>query len=409
MTELRVTVVNTSEIGGTFLTPVYFGFHDGSFDLFNEGEAASAGLEAIAEDGNIPPLAAERQAADADSQGLVVVGEAGPVATQETTSGRIDVDALSNGSVSYAAMILPSNDAFIGSDEAIQLFSANGRFLGAQTITLEGDDVYDAGTEVNTEVDAAFLDQMAANTGVDENGVVTKHPGFNGSEGNPVGEGDQNIIGGTNAFGIAITEEADFTVDGAQIAQIHINTVVDRAGDDGRNFIRGFRDDDIVDAQGGNDIITTGAGWDVIDAGTGSDTVRAGRGNDILDLAGGFDIGIGGKGDDQIWGGFGEDRLLGGLGNDHLSGGGQDDRLNGGLGDDTFYFSDGYGTDRIVDFDRFGDDQIALSIAGVEDFDDVLDAANDTGFGVRLEFGADTLILSGVDVNTLGDSDFAFV
>jgi hypothetical protein len=33
MTELRVTIKNTSEPGGTFLTPVWLGFHDGSFDL----------------------------------------------------------------------------------------------------------------------------------------------------------------------------------------------------------------------------------------------------------------------------------------------------------------------------------------------------------------------------------------
>jgi len=78
MTDLRITVRNTSENGGTFLTPTYFGFHDGSFDLFEVGEAASAGLEILAEDGGAAGLTPERLAAAPDSQGLVVFGAGGP-------------------------------------------------------------------------------------------------------------------------------------------------------------------------------------------------------------------------------------------------------------------------------------------------------------------------------------------
>ena len=123
MTDLRIVVRNTSDDGGTFLTPTYFGFHDGRFDLFNSGEAASAGLEMLAEDGGAGGLAAERLAADADSQGTVILGDAGPIAAQEYTSGRFTVNGASNGFVSIAAMLLPSNDAFIGTDDAVQLFT----------------------------------------------------------------------------------------------------------------------------------------------------------------------------------------------------------------------------------------------------------------------------------------------
>ena len=375
MTDIRITVKNTSETGGTFLTPVYFGFHDGSFDLFNSGETASPGLESLAEDGAAATLASERLAADADSQGIVVTGAAGPIATQETTSAILNVDGASNGYVSLAAMILPSNDAFIGTDDAVRLFNSKGRFLGEQTLTFEGADVYDAGTEVNTERDAAFINQTAPNTGEDENGVVGLHPGFNGSEGNPVGEGDQIILGGTNAFGVEITEEADFTRDGAQIAEIHINTVVEREGTDGRDFIRGRRDDDLVDAGAGNDFIATGRGWDVIDAGAGHDYVKAGRGEDVIN---------------------------GGTGND---------LLRGGRGDDTFVFATGDGHDKIWDFDRRGDnDQIMLSVEGVNSFEDVLSNAYESKFGVHLDFGdGDSIFLRRLDLDDLSSDDFTIV
>ena len=50
---LRIDVENFGPTGGFFLTPVWYGLHDGSFDLFNVGEAASSALEMIAEDGII--------------------------------------------------------------------------------------------------------------------------------------------------------------------------------------------------------------------------------------------------------------------------------------------------------------------------------------------------------------------
>ena len=51
-TEVRVSLRNTSDTGGTALTPLFAGFHDNSFDVYDLGGTASAGLEALAEDGN---------------------------------------------------------------------------------------------------------------------------------------------------------------------------------------------------------------------------------------------------------------------------------------------------------------------------------------------------------------------
>ena len=288
MTDLRVTIRNTAPAGGVALTPLWFGFHDGSFDLFEPGTPASAGLEQLAEDGDSQGLAAELRQADADGQGFVIGQPRGaaastPILAGETTARVLSIDPLSNGTVSFAAMILPSNDAFIGTGEAVSLFSGKGRFLGERTLVFEGSDVYDAGTEVNTELDAAFINQSAPNTGVDENGVVRQHPGFNGSSGNPTGEGDQVILGGINAFGQPIDPiAADFTLPGSTVAVVHINTVIERDGSVGSDRLRGGREDDLIDAGGGDDLIHGGRGWDVIDGGDGRDRIRGGLGDDLL-------------------------------------------------------------------------------------------------------------------------------
>jgi len=522
MSEIRVTVRNTADAGGTFTTPFYFGFHNGSFDLFDVGAAATPGLEALAEDGNFMPIASERLAVDPNSQGAVIA-PGGPFAPGAVASQNITLEA-SQTFVSFGAMILPSNDAFVGTDQALQLFDASGNFLGAQTVVFDGTDVYDAGTEVNTELDAAFLNQSGPNTGVDENGVITLHPGFNGSAGNPVGEGDQNILGGTTAPGAVIDPVAgDFTLPGAQIAEVHINTVAFQTGTAGSDLLIGGSDDDIIDAGAGSDLIRGESGFDVIDAGNGDDLVFAGLGDDIVIGGEGNDLLIGGAGRDSIEGDSGNDRILGGAeadellgsggsdfisggsgedlinggssddvldggvgddiveggtgddvisgatGNDTLAGGGGDDIidgdagndeiaggsgndiidgggnadtifagvgddlvdggdgndtinggagadslsgglgsdvLTGGAGNDTFFFADG--DERAVITDFSAGDQIVLSVAGVEDFSDVVDAASNGATGTRLEFGSDLIILEGVSVASLVVDDFIF-
>ncbi len=462
-TDIRVTVQNTSEEGGTFLTPVYVGFHNGNFDLFDTGQAASAGLEQLAEDGSPAGLAAERLAASPGSQGLVVTGDAGPIATEETTSGTLSVDGSVNTEVSLAAMILPSNDAFIGTNQAVELFDADGNFLGAQTLVFNGTNVYDAGTEVNTELDAAFINQMAPNTGIDENGVVTLHPGFNGSAGNPVGDGDQIILGGTNAFGNFIDPTiADFTLPGAQIATIHINTVVETDLTDANDAFAGAQDDDIVNAGDGNDFVTGGLGWDVISGGADNDLLNGnqgndeiygdegndaingginrdalfgGDGNDAIEGNGGFDELRGGDGIDQLLGGLGEDLLIGGRNNDFLGGnrgqdeiygGGGNDEINGGRGDDiivgnggfdilrggdgedVFVFTTGDDDDLISDFSN--QDSLRLDINGVSDFNSVLAAAIETQDGVLLDFaGQGSVFLQQTELDDLDASQFSFV
>jgi len=273
---ITVSVTNTLGEGGTFLTPVWFGFHDGeNFDLYDRGAAASAGLERLAEDGVVTGIAAEfnQQAGDGGVDATVLglgVGAPGPIDPGETASFTINVnpDDVGLGYFTWATMVIASNDAFLaspGNPLTDAIFDAEGNFIGPITITRDGNDVLDAGTEVNTELDAAFINQTAPNTGETENGVIRVHEGFIGSAEGPAG--DSIILGGTSAAGTTFTEEADFTADRSnQLLEI----VVDRAA-------------------GGNDTIDGGAGNDVIEGGLGNDVLIGGLGNDTLDGGDGFD------------------------------------------------------------------------------------------------------------------------
>lgn len=185
---IEISQTNLSGENGTFLTPAFVGVHDGSFDVFTPGEAAPQYLEALAEDGTTDPIVDffNKDTGGRGVSGIITGGEgaAGPLDPGETGSIILEVDPAEGRFLSFAQMVIPSNDAFVASGDdprGIELFDEQGNFVGGQ-VTLDGNDVYDAGTEVNTEEDAAFINQDAPNTGIDENGVVTRHPGFIGSE-----------------------------------------------------------------------------------------------------------------------------------------------------------------------------------------------------------------------------------
>jgi hypothetical protein len=185
-----VTVENPAPDGGTFQTPVWGGFHDGTFDSYDGGSPASAlpvsgsdAAERIAEDGNPGPISAGFEAVVADgAQGVIVSnGEIPPLAPGQTSSQLFSVDPTVHRYFSYVSMVIPSNDAFIanGSPTSHPVFDGSGRFVG-KGFSVGGDAVNDAGTELNDEVpeNTAFLAQAAPNTGVTTEEVITAHPGF---------------------------------------------------------------------------------------------------------------------------------------------------------------------------------------------------------------------------------------
>jgi Ca2+-binding RTX toxin-like protein len=94
----------------------------------------------------------------------------------------------------------------------------------------------------------------------------------------------------------------------------------------------------VIEARGGNDVITGGDEEDVIDGGWGDDVIAGGGGNDRIRGRFGNDTLLGGEGNDTLWGGLGSDSIEGGNGDDVLGGVlSAPNTLMGGAGHDTFW------------------------------------------------------------------------
>lgn len=120
--------------------------------------------------------------------------------------------------------------------------------------------------------------------------------------------------------------------------------------------ITGTDFDDIIYANGGNDIVHGGADDDKIWGGDGNDNLYGEEGSDIIH---------GGAGDDwivsdldnakdeswthELYGDEGNDYLQGSIGKDTLVGGTGDDSLQGQAGDDTYIYNLGDGFDTIIE------------------------------------------------------------
>lgn len=183
---VTVTITNNSSGFGVGLAPVWVGFHNGSFDSYNLGEAASSELETLAEVGSPAPLSNTFAAnGTLAATGLVQTGTRVQGNTGMLPQGAVQelmFDVANDGSnsfFSYAAMILPSSDYFIANANPFgidlsSLFSSGGVF--EFNIGLPGS-IRDAGTEIN---DFAFsagnplvgIPGGDAANGADQNGVI---------------------------------------------------------------------------------------------------------------------------------------------------------------------------------------------------------------------------------------------
>ncbi len=217
--QIRVTVENLSPTNGTFLTPFWFGFHDGSFSPVSIGSVTPAFIERIAEDGNFAPLQAAFSASALTplTQGVIFGPSIPPIGPGEQSSlvFNIDGNLATSRYFSYASMVIPSNDAFVANDNPLEhmVFDGSGNFLTTSFVLL-GSEVLDAGTEVNDEIplNTAFFGQANPDTGVDENGVIQLHSGFQ-----PASNG--------GILASAQFANADFRIPGFQLARVTISAV----------------------------------------------------------------------------------------------------------------------------------------------------------------------------------------
>jgi hypothetical protein len=145
--DLSITFTNLSQ--GLHFTPIITAAHTADSHLFMVGEAASDELQMMAEGGDISGLASILTNADANvsenpASGLLAPGMA--------TSYMLMNDAA-NTHLSLSAMILPTNDGFVGLDGWEIPTEA-----GTYTVYLNA---YDAGTEANDEIRGSGAPNMA--------------------------------------------------------------------------------------------------------------------------------------------------------------------------------------------------------------------------------------------------------
>jgi hypothetical protein len=229
---------------GLLLTPVFLATTNGVYDFFNEGSAASASVERLAEDGTTDPRIAAALASGGVNQAVATSGGPfGPGATRTVVLDAFASNARTHY-LSYMSMVIPSNDAFIGNDDPdeLELFDSAGRLIeraGDNAYIVTGDEVWDAGTETNDEIPAntAALAQANPNTGVTENGVIRQHPGFQGS----------SRLGGAVGNVLAAHPGGDFTLPGAELMRIEITSL------DGDDLLIGGRGADNINGGEGHD------------------------------------------------------------------------------------------------------------------------------------------------------------
>jgi hypothetical protein len=168
---VKVTVENLSPQNSVSFAPLRFGFHNGSFDAFDNGETAGQPIISVAEGGSgadwFPAFAAVDPGAVLGSVG----GALTPGAT--ATSMAFRVNSSLNPFFTFASMVIPSNDHFIGNDNPMRyrLFDNAGNLLITQ-IDQQASQIWDNGSETTDPTAAAFL--AIGNNGLRtaQNGVV---------------------------------------------------------------------------------------------------------------------------------------------------------------------------------------------------------------------------------------------
>ena len=176
---VMVMIENISPEGGVALTPLWGGFHNGSFDSYNGGLLSLEGLERIAEDGNTSLLSGQfndfdpvfggytyvDNSGDSPRSALVRTGNLADVYRQDATIGagpllpgdsaseifELRLDG-SNDYFSYVSMVLPTNDYFVANGSPVAHDLSDILETGGEIsffIGTPNGGVNDAGTERN--------------------------------------------------------------------------------------------------------------------------------------------------------------------------------------------------------------------------------------------------------------------
>ncbi len=185
---LDITITNLTH--GTYFTPLLISAHPAGNHLFQPGVAATSNLQAMAEGGDISGLAADMASLGADN---VENPAAGLLAPGSSTTFSV-MTSSGNDHLSITAMLLPTNDGFVGLD-ALRIPAATGTYR----YTLNG---YDAGTEANDEIVNGGGTPGVSGIPADPGGVAgTGGTGVTSTEANSMVHIHRGVIGDTNPTG----------------------------------------------------------------------------------------------------------------------------------------------------------------------------------------------------------------
>ena len=173
--EFTVTVKNLTN--GIYFTPLLITAHDGDTHLFETGSPASPPLQAMAEGGDIAMLLAMVCGEDRDTKANPAGGLLAPGGI--VSDVYFNANRTRNRYLSLTAMLLPTNDGFVGLD-SLRI----PRIPGTYRYYLVG---YDAGTEANDE-----LITGGGAPGIP--GIPGAPGGHAGTEGSGVASADENSM-----------------------------------------------------------------------------------------------------------------------------------------------------------------------------------------------------------------------
>lgn len=182
--DVTVTFENLAPTNSVAFAPLRLGFGNGTFDAFNAGETATDPIISVAERGTGNTWFPAFSAAEPNAVlGSVVGGgslpqlvPAGNANVNRTSSGSqtFRVDTSVNRFFTFASMVLPSNDLFIGNDDPMEyeLFDAAGNLL-INEIFVPAGEIWDAGSELAVPLNGAFVVGATNSNRVEQNGVVS--------------------------------------------------------------------------------------------------------------------------------------------------------------------------------------------------------------------------------------------
>ena len=235
------------------------------------------------------------------------------------------------------------NDVFVlgGGNDLVILGPGNDIVEGGQLASNVQANWTTQNSTVGTTLEVTFQNASVNSTG----GYSSSSPyeGNRDSSGQPVGVGDEIILGGSGNY-VIVASNGNNTIDVGS----GNSSVFAGAGNDvvfagtGNSLINGQGGDDYIKAESGNNTITGGAGNNEIYGGSGSDIIFAGWGGaDWATHETGDNYVEAGSGDTLIFGSGGNDTLIGGSGNDTIYAGDGSEYVDGGTGNALIYGGNG--------------------------------------------------------------------